>query len=212
MIKRRRLIQTILMSGGAPAISFPSGCIAAYYPIGAASLAASYTNLANPGVSDATTLTPPTWDAVNGWKFDAASSQYLETIACPPDATIFVRYSNLVLAANGIIYGTGNDTWNFANDLAGLWFEQMLLWKQMASAPLSGVASQGGTDGAWIYAHMDGIRVTFSWAAAALDPDMLYVAKAGAVYTSVYIQAIEVYDSHFTEADVLTRSGIIAAL
>jgi hypothetical protein len=59
---------------------------------------------------------------------------------------------------------------------------------------------------------MDGIRVTFSWAAAALDPDMLYVAKAGAVYTSVYIQAIEVYDSHFTEADVLTRSGIIAAL
>ena len=52
-------------------------CVAAYQPIGAASLAASYTNLANPGTYDAAPGVAPTFDAVNGWAFN--TTQYLET-------------------------------------------------------------------------------------------------------------------------------------
>lgn len=56
----------------------PSAVIAAYQPYGAASYAASKSNLANPGTSDATDgAAYPTWGADTGWVFASASSQYL---------------------------------------------------------------------------------------------------------------------------------------
>lgn len=53
-----------------------SGCVAAYQPKGAASLAASYVNLANPGTYNAAPGVAPTWDVANGWTGDGAT-QYL---------------------------------------------------------------------------------------------------------------------------------------
>ena len=58
-----------------------TGCVAAYQPKGAASLAASYSNLANPGTYDAAPGVAPTWDATNGWIF--SGSQYLTTGSAP---------------------------------------------------------------------------------------------------------------------------------
>ena len=55
-----------------------TGAVAVYQPKGAASLAASYSNLANPGTYDAAPGTAPTWDATNGWIFNG-TSQYLTT-------------------------------------------------------------------------------------------------------------------------------------
>ena len=52
-------------------------CVAAYQSIGAASLAASYTNLANPGTYDAAPGGAPTWASATGWTFNG--TQYLET-------------------------------------------------------------------------------------------------------------------------------------
>ena len=60
-----------------------ANCIAAYQPKGAASLAASYVNLANPGTYDATEGTAPTFDTSIGWTFSAASNQYLRTGVTP---------------------------------------------------------------------------------------------------------------------------------
>jgi hypothetical protein len=57
------------LSGGIPA----ANCLAAYQPKGAASLAASYDNIAAPGngladgTYDAALGVAPTWSAVNGW-------------------------------------------------------------------------------------------------------------------------------------------------
>jgi hypothetical protein len=59
-------------AGGAPAP------VAAYQPKGAATGAASYTNLANPGTYDAAPGTAPTFDTATGWTFDG-TSQYLTT-------------------------------------------------------------------------------------------------------------------------------------
>jgi hypothetical protein len=42
-------------------------CVAAYQPIGAPSLAASYVILANPGTYDAAPGVAPTFDAATGW-------------------------------------------------------------------------------------------------------------------------------------------------
>ena len=59
---------------------------------GAASLAASYINLANPGTYDAAPGTAPSFDTATGWTFAAASSQYLTTgIVFGVNWTILVR-------------------------------------------------------------------------------------------------------------------------
>lgn len=70
-----------------------ANCLVAYQPKGAASQAASYTNIANPGTYNATVGVAPTWDATNGWIFNG-TSQYLTvpyTLAHP--VSLIVRFS-----------------------------------------------------------------------------------------------------------------------
>jgi len=64
------------LSGGAPTP------VAVYQPKGAASLAGSYVNLANPGTYDAAPGVAPTFDAATGWTFDG-NTQYLTTGVVP---------------------------------------------------------------------------------------------------------------------------------
>jgi len=79
--------------------------VAAYQAIGAASLAASYVNLANPGTYDAAPGTAPTWDSTNGWIFAAASSQYLTTGIIPnSDYSVIVRFTS----GSGYLIGTSS--------------------------------------------------------------------------------------------------------
>lgn len=78
-----------------------ANAIAAYQPIGAASLAASYVNLANPGTNDAAPGTAPTFSAVTGWGFAAASSTYLLTGITPaPGWSMICRFSGLTDGVN----------------------------------------------------------------------------------------------------------------
>lgn len=71
-----------------------TNCVAAYQPKGAASLAASYVNLANPGVFDAAPGVAPTWDAATGWSFNG-STQYLRS-GVPGSAAVsfLMRFSD----------------------------------------------------------------------------------------------------------------------
>jgi hypothetical protein len=59
-----------------------ANCIAAYQPKGAASLAASYVNLANPGTYNAAPGVAPAFDTAAGWTFDGAT-KYLTTGVTP---------------------------------------------------------------------------------------------------------------------------------
>ena len=57
--------------------------VGAYAAKGAADLASSYINLANPGTNNLTApAAAPTWDAVNGWTFNG-TTQYLDTGVVP---------------------------------------------------------------------------------------------------------------------------------
>jgi hypothetical protein len=67
-------------------------CVAAYVPKGAASLAASYTNLKNPGTYDLTATVAPTFDTLTGWTFNG-STQYLKTGITSP-ATTLIRFTD----------------------------------------------------------------------------------------------------------------------
>lgn len=97
--------------GGAAAAWYLAGgvsaanCVAAYAPKGAASLAASYTNLANPGTYDCTVGVAPTWAAATGWTF--AASAYLTTGITPASDvswTVLCRFSNLT--NDGAVFGS----------------------------------------------------------------------------------------------------------
>lgn len=77
------------LSGGVAA----GNAVAVYQPKGAASLAASYVNLANPGTYDAAPGVAPTLTA-DGWTFNG-SSQYLTTGVVPTGVeTVLCRFSN----------------------------------------------------------------------------------------------------------------------
>lgn len=71
-------------------------CVGAWNPMGAADYAASKTTLAGSATCvDGAAF--PTWDAVNGWKFAKASTQYLVTDLVPSGNqtwSMLVRFSN----------------------------------------------------------------------------------------------------------------------
>jgi hypothetical protein len=69
----------------------PYECVAAYQPIGAANLAASLINLANPGVYNAAAGVLPTFDPSTGWTFNG--SQYLNTGIIPSGSRSLIMKS-----------------------------------------------------------------------------------------------------------------------
>lgn len=73
--------------------------IAAWQPKGAAGLAASYSNLNNPGTNDATVGNAPNFNTSTGWEFVSANSDYLNTNVIPAaNMTVIVRVSGIVFA------------------------------------------------------------------------------------------------------------------
>lgn len=72
-----------------------SGCVAAYQAIGASSLAASYSNLQNPGTYDAAPGSAPSFDTATGWTFNG-TTQYLTTgvVATSQSWSMLVRFTS----------------------------------------------------------------------------------------------------------------------
>lgn len=80
-------------------------CVAAYQPKGAASYAASKTNLAQPGVYDATEGVAPTWAAATGWTFNG-STQYLRAPVFVEEAwTTLCQFSAFTDSADKTLFG-----------------------------------------------------------------------------------------------------------
>ena len=135
--RRRRMIDApLLLFGGGAAPVIPwylsggvaaANCIAAYKSIGAASLAASYINLANPGTYDLTVHaagTAPNFNTVTGWQFVAAGPDALNTGYVPGNTvnrSIIARISGATVdAATRGICGTrsGNAFYGIMNTTA----------------------------------------------------------------------------------------------
>lgn len=95
--------------------------IAAYSPKGAASLAASYTNLANPGTYDAAPGIAPTFDTLTGWTFAAASAQYLTTGVTPSTGwSALVKFADASASTINFLFGS-QGTGAASNYLFGVW-------------------------------------------------------------------------------------------
>lgn len=90
------------LAGGAP---MP---VAAYQPIGAASLSASYVNLANPGVYDAAPGVAPTLGA-GGWGFDGIAQYLRVQIGLATTAmSIVLRYAGAISGFSAAVGSSAN--------------------------------------------------------------------------------------------------------
>ncbi len=88
-----------------------TGCVRAYKPKGAASYAASKSNLVSPGTGDATepTANVPTWNTSTGWSFDGAfaTNQVLSTGVALGNGsvTMILQFTGAVSAPFSIFTG-----------------------------------------------------------------------------------------------------------
>lgn len=83
-----------------------AGCVAAYAPKGAADLAASYVNLANPGTFDTAPGVAPTFNTADGWTFNGSTTKLLVGLsAAAKPFTIVARITVTSLAAPGTVVG-----------------------------------------------------------------------------------------------------------
>lgn len=209
------------LSGGVAA----ANCIAAYTPKGKASLALSYNNDAAPGnglldgTYDAAPGVAPTWDAVNGWKFNG-TTQYLTTGVVP--ATGFSMIVRLVLDGAGenvqMIAGASNDT---ASGFAMRAVRSALTvvyiygsgWTTVL-ATLSGVHAIAKQQG-----YFNGAPTISGGRATLTTTWPIFIAQqnvAGAVYAPYFfsgsIQALVIYNTTLTAPQVLAISTAMAAL
>ena len=115
------------LAGGVSA----SNAVAAYQPKGAASLSASYSNLANPGTNDAAPGVAPTFASETGWTF-TSTSQYLLTGLSP----VTRSWSMLIRLKTGSSLG---------GYVAGV-FDQPFYFRYVGGSPPFRFASGGQSD------------------------------------------------------------------
>lgn len=194
-----------------------SYCIAAYQAIGAASQAASYINLVNPGTYSLTGTAVPTWNTNIGWTF--SGTHFLKTGIDPVAGatqtwSMLCRYSGIT-GNTGYMVGafdqtTGYfimtpyriDTRRYANGTSFL---------GNAGGSQSGVqAIAGGTayingvsDGAITVASINPTEIYIGCRNVTGAPDLFFVGN---------IQALAIYNTVLTSSQVLAISNAMAAL
>ena len=197
-----------------------ANCIAAYQPKGAADLAGSYVNLANPGTYNLTLGTAPTWDVTNGWIFTNAGATYLKTGVIPENDktwSMIFKFSNYTAGGNwatpcgmwsasgqGFAITTGAGTkYGFYN--GG--------YQGGENSVTNGVLAVAGNQG-----YYNGVDKTadIGTGAAAFEDD-IYIGgpnNIGTFYQAVniYIQAIAIYDVALSATQVGTLTTAMNAL
>ena len=184
-------------------------CVAAYQPIGAASLAASYVNLANPGTYDAAPGVAPTLVA-GGWSFAAASSQYLTTkYNYLHPGTIIVRFSGAALTAIARIFGINVDNLSLnPNNVSGVaWtLGGTLTYRNppLAAGILAIAGNQPYRNGA-----VDGLPISGSMTTGNV---IIGMRSDNSRYFTGTIAAIAIYSTTLSAADVAALTTRMQAL
>lgn len=207
------------LSGGVLA----ANAIAVYQPIGAASLAASYTNLANPGTYTAAPGTAPTFAAATGWTFNG-STQYLTTgvVTSSADWSLIIRFSEksstnqrallgAVKTVPSIIRGIQismdaavSNTIFYANGGTA--------YVETAPRLSSGVLCVAGKS-----AYRNGTFDATIEAGANVPPLALYIGAANVntlavLHCNMQVQAIAIYNTTLSAAQVAAISSAMSAL
>lgn len=214
--------QRRLLMARRSAAAWYAGAIAAYQPKGAASLAASYVNLANPGTYDAAPGVAPMWDAATGWTGTATS--YLIGPSLSARGTVLVRFSNApainyacligfsrvgAFVARSELFPRGISvaTREYSNGSA-------LLTK--AAAITSGVMAVAGSR-AYLNGIDEGIDLGANFIGTGTAQYYILARLNASGITDLFfnsgnIQAVAIYDTTLSAAQVLSVSTAMAAL
>lgn len=203
------------LAGGAPTP------VAVYQPKGAASLAASYVNLANPGTYDASPGVAPTFATATGWTFNG-STQYLDTgyaAGNTSNKSIIVRYSGVAAisygAPMGVLDAVANKGWGMQPWRPGTTHVLYVSGgnaRQVSPQLAAGVLAIAGTQ-----AYRNGVADGTAWTYTAWTPyHTVYIGMwrgtAGIYYLACSVQAAAIYETTLTAPQVATVSAAMAAL
>lgn len=202
------------LSGGVAA----ANCVAVYQPKGAASLAASYSNLANPGTYDAASGVAPTWASGTGWTFNG-TTQYLLTGILPViDTSTICRFDSASGSASRALFGvsvSANNWRHYVRVREGGAFRR---WASGSSTVLMGGALTSGVVAlCGSQAYLDGApdaTISRTWANPTIDIAIgaeRTVAGAQAWYSG-NIVAVAIYNTILSAAQVALISAAMAAL
>lgn len=193
-----------------------SDCLLAYQAKGAASLAASKINLANPGTYNATAGVDPTFSAATGWQF--TGTQWLDTNLSFSSST----YANMTFAVQ-IAGGSGtfktfagkggytalNHHWNTTA------FFQTQNGRQAAPATKDSgniIVIGGGTE----KVYYDGVDQSATWSAGGAAAASNHVVgrndPAGGQFMNGYIIAYAVYKIALNSTQAAAVAAAMAAL
>jgi hypothetical protein len=197
-----------------------ANAIGAYQAQGAANLAASYVNLANPGTYDAAPGVAPTWDAVNGWKFLASSSQCLTTGITPSPLalwTVICKFSDAI-TVNAALFGQlGATAHTYILPLYGGNSCQYLNGSPASGLIITGALTSGVLAIAGTKAYHDGSAEagTISNGSGTTYPILIGGIQRVATrtnYITAYEQAVAIYDTPITAEQVLAVTNAMNAL
>lgn len=195
-------------------------CVAAYQPKGAADIAASYVNLANPGTYNAAPGVAPTWASATGWTFNG-TTQYLTTGVVPSaDNT----WSMLCQLSNGDMTATRDLIGCYPNPVTNRFYirswhsaTEMIYGigstaRFTSPSMTSGICAIGGLQG-----YRNGVADGAPGVAGSGSFPQVLVgcANYGGVPVNFYsgnIQAIAIWDTTLTAAQVAAISAACAAL
>ena len=189
--------------------------MAAYQAKGAASLAASYVNLANPGTNDAAPGTAPAFDTSYGWDFNG-STMYLTTGIVPTVShTVIVRFSDGNTASNDL-FGVQESAGTFfvrpSNGFAQRAYNNAGN-RSVSGAVTSGVIGFAGKN-AYLNGSSDGTigAGTFTWTAAMYLGARHISGTGPGGYTNARIQAVAIYSTTLDATQVAEITTNMAAL
>jgi hypothetical protein len=223
-MRTREVAKMVTVVGGAKAAPWylETGIGIAYQPKRAASLAASYVNLAHPGTNNAIpSAVAPTWTANDGWILNGVS-QYLNTGVIPSSNwTMIIRFSD---AAPSSLAGMGNSDSGFTyaislDDTEGvIGYMSGGILAAGSATPTSGVIGLSGLQG-YLDGVPDGLPVVVAPWTELLAPIViggqssvtLGVVEINATI-AVHIQAVAIYNITLTGAQMLAVMTAMAAL
>jgi len=194
-------------------------CIwAAYQPKGAASLVASYIDLSGNG-NNAGVGVAPTWDAVNGWKFNG-STQYLTTGFVPSSDTtqsMIVQYTTRTSAAYRAIAGI-SDSSSQRLALSGQWTAGVA-YMNGGGLDIAPLLNAGNLCVAGVQGYRNGVAdgAAFAPAWGGIPTSSVYIgcwnaSGVAALFCALYIQAFALYDCTLTAPQVLAVANAMVAL
>ena len=185
-------------------------CIGAYQAKGAASLAASYVNLASPGVGDLVAVTAPAggWDVGNGWKFtNVPAGGCLQAPTVTDGYTFLMQFTNAV-AANAYMCTTVDGFWRMRQRAPGIDVEYTYKAGMRYVPPWITAGNYGMAAG---QGYRNGAADGTPASGASVINSAMYIGAA-TYPAAMYVRAYVLYSAILTAPQMLAVATAMAAL